>query len=88
VAIIIDDGLATGLTVKAALADLRRQQPKKIVLAVPVAPADSIRELSGLADEVVALSTPKFFGSIGAYYKKFDQVSDEEVVDLMKAMSR
>lgn len=83
VAIIVDDGIATGLTMKCAIAELRHRHPKKIVVAVPVAPLDSLEEISALVDEVICLSTPEFMGAIGAFYDSFSQVEDSEVVKLM-----
>jgi putative phosphoribosyl transferase len=68
---------------KAVLKALRELQPKKLVLAVPVAPADSIAELSPLADDVVVLAMPEPFYAVGAYYRDFTQTSDEEVIDLL-----
>ena len=83
-AIIVDDGMATGLTLKAAILELKLRHPKKIVIAVPVAPKDTVDDIKKTVDEVVALDAPEFFlGSIGAYYKVFAQVSDEEVVEMM-----
>jgi predicted phosphoribosyltransferase len=81
--IVVDDGIATGGTMKAVLKALRELQPKKLVLAVPVAPADSVEELSSLADEVVVLGMPEPFYAIGAYYRDFSQTNDEEVIDLL-----
>ena len=81
--IVVDDGIATGGTMKAVLKALRELQPKKLVLAVPVAPADSLAELAPFADEVVVLATPDPFYAVGAYYRDFKQTSDEEVVDLL-----
>lgn len=81
--IMVDDGIATGGTVKAVLSALRQSLPKKLVLAVPVAPADSIAELSPLADEVVALATPEPFWAVGAHYRDFTQTTDEEVMELL-----
>jgi len=79
--IIIDDGLATGLTMAAAVQEVRNQKPKKIVVAVPVCPADTAEKLKKIADEFVALDTPEIFeGAVGAYYKEFPQVGDEEIV--------
>lgn len=81
VAIVIDDGIATGLTVRAALMALRARQPSRLVLAVPVAPADAASDLSDLVDEIVAVDLPhSFLGSVGNYYRDFHQVSDEEVI--------
>jgi putative phosphoribosyl transferase len=81
--IVVDDGIATGGTMKAVLKALRELQPKKLVLAVPVAPADSIAELSPLADDVVVLAMPEPFYAVGAHYRDFTQTSDEEVIDLL-----
>ncbi|MBI5794397.1 phosphoribosyl transferase [Candidatus Uhrbacteria bacterium] len=87
-AIIVDDGIATGLTVRAAIADVRRSKPARVILAVPVAPRDTVQALEGLVDQVIVLEMPQFFqGSIGAYYDSFDQVSDEEVVHLLSKNS-
>ncbi|WP_456452394.1 phosphoribosyltransferase [Hydrogenimonas sp.] len=81
--ILVDDGIATGYTMKAALAAIREQNPAKIVVAVPVAPADVIPEMRRLADEVVVLEVPEPFWAVGAHYERFDQTSDEEVIDLL-----
>jgi len=81
--VVVDDGIATGGTMKAVLKALRESGPKKLVLAVPVAPADTIAELSPLADEVVALETPEPFFAVGAHYRDFAQTTDEEVMDLL-----
>jgi predicted phosphoribosyltransferase len=78
-AIVVDDGIATGATTRAALQSVRRQKPRKVVLAVPVAPSDTIAELRREADEVVCLEAHDMFGAIGAYYADFRQVSDAEV---------
>lgn len=88
IAIIIDDGIATGLTMKAAIAAVKKKKPSKIVIAVPVAPEEVIFKIAAMVDEVVCLvSEPagKFLGSIGDYYKLFPQVSDEEVVALLNS---
>jgi putative phosphoribosyl transferase len=81
--IVVDDGIATGGTMKAVLKALRELRPDKLVLAVPVAPADSLAELASFADEVVALATPEPFYAVGAYYRDFTQTSDAEVVGLL-----
>jgi predicted phosphoribosyltransferase len=84
IALIVDDGMATGLTMKAAIADVKNRQPKAIVVAVPVAPRDTIRELQPFVDRVVTLEQPLLFlGAIGASYDLFDQVTDEEVVAIL-----
>lgn len=80
VAIVVDDGLATGVTMRAGLKALAKRKPKRIVLAVPVAPPDTIAEMQRAADEVVCLETPAFFSSIGNHYRDFTQVDDGEVV--------
>ena len=85
VAIIVDDGLATGLTMSLAIYEARHQNPSKVVVAVPIAPPETIAELKPLADDIVVLHTPvEGFGAIGAFYLDFTQVSDAEVLDLMK----
>ena len=85
-AIVIDDGVATGATTKAALRATRSRNPKKLVLAVPVAPTESLVELRDEADDVVCLEDYEFFGAIGVYYADFSQVSDEEVSDILKRL--
>jgi putative phosphoribosyl transferase len=82
--IVIDDGIATGATTRAALRATRMRNPKKLVLAVPVAPTDSLAALRSDADEVVCLEDHEFFGAIGFYYADFAQVADEEVIELLK----
>ena len=83
--VVVDDGIATGTTMRAALKALRRMQPAKVVLAVPVASNDTIYELSKLVDDVVCLSQPGHFRSVGTYYADFHQVDDEEVIALLDA---
>jgi putative phosphoribosyl transferase len=83
IAIIVDDGIATGTTVRAALKAVRRARPDKLILAVPVAPPDTIEALRKDADEIVCLATPSGFGAISIYYADFHQVSDQEVVALL-----
>lgn len=83
-AILVDDGIATGLTMKAAVAELREAGAKEIMVAVPVSPPDTFAELEQIADKVIALHVPRFFlGAIGNYYEQFDQVSDAEVKKLL-----
>jgi len=82
-AIVVDDGIATGTTVKAALKALKRRRPLKLVLAVPVAPASSIAELRPLVDELICLQQPEPFGAIGYFYEDFHQVPDDEVIRLL-----
>jgi putative phosphoribosyl transferase len=83
-AIIIDDGIATGATVRAALRATRMRKPAKLVLAVPVAPTDTIGQLRAEADEVICLEEHAFFGAIGFYYSDFRQVSDKKVIEMLK----
>jgi putative phosphoribosyl transferase len=83
--VVVDDGVATGMTMQAALRQLRRQHPARLVAAMPVASRDAVAMLKGEADEVVCLSAPSRFGSVGAFYRDFGQVSDEEVAELLKA---
>jgi predicted phosphoribosyltransferase len=78
-AIVIDDGIATGATTRAALRATRMRHPRKLVLAVPVAPTESLAAMREEADDVVCLEDHEFFGAIGLYYSDFRQVSDEEV---------
>jgi predicted phosphoribosyltransferase len=80
VAIVVDDGIATGATTRAALQALRKRAPKKLVLAVPVAPASTLEELSGEADAIVCLQRHEPFYAISVYYADFHQVTDEEVI--------
>ena len=83
-AIVVDDGIATGTTMRAALKGLRRRNPARLVLAVPVAPPDTINELRQEVDDVVCLAQPSFFGAIGYFYRDFHQLSDDEVITLMR----
>ena len=82
-AIVIDDGLATGSTMRAALRGIRRARPARLVLAVPVAPPDTLAALASEVDDVVCISTPEDFGAVGRFYRNFDQTTDEEVVGLL-----
>lgn len=83
VVIVVDDGIATGATVRAALRGLRAGAPHTLVLAVPVAPADTLAALRAEADDIVCLETHAEFGAIGFYYADFRQVSDAEVIDML-----
>jgi len=83
VVIIVDDGLATGATARAAIRGLRRQGPKKLVLAVPVAPRETVAELRPEVDQLICLETPVYFGAVGMFYEDFSQVSDQEVVVIL-----
>ncbi len=82
--IVVDDGVATGATLKAALRLVRSKGAKSVTVAVPVGPADTIRELEKIADCVVCLLTPDPFYAIGQFYMDFSQTTDEEVTELLK----
>ncbi|HXX41300.1 MAG TPA: phosphoribosyltransferase family protein, partial [Chthoniobacterales bacterium] len=83
VAILIDDGLATGATMRAAARALRKRGVARIVVAVPVGPPDTCREFEAEADEVVCALTPAYFQAVGQYYVDFSQTNDEEVRELL-----
>lgn len=82
--ILVDDGVATGATMKAAVATLQREGLAKLVVAVPVAPPDTAREIAPTVDEWVCLDTPAGFAAVGQFYRDFTQVEDAEVVALLK----
>ena len=84
VVIVIDDGIATGATTRAALQAIRNRKPKELVLAVPVGPLDTITQLRREVDALICLETPELFGAIGYFYRDFRQVSDQEVVAILK----
>jgi predicted phosphoribosyltransferase len=88
IAIVIDDGIATGATTRAALRATRMRSPGKLVLAVPVAPTDTLATLREEADDVVCLEDHAFFGAIGFYYADFRQISDQEVIDTLARFTR
>ncbi len=82
--IVVDDGIATGSTMKAALASVKNKGARTVIVAVPVGPPSTIEELNKRADRVVCLYTPEYFQAIGQFYVNFDQTSDEEVIELLK----
>ena len=84
VVIVTDDGVATGATMKAAIWAVRRESPRRTVAALPVGPADSIEDLAEAADEVICLQTPPYFAAIGQFYRRFDQVTDAELIDILQ----
>jgi putative phosphoribosyl transferase len=84
-AIVIDDGIATGGSVRAALRGVRRFSPIRLILAVPVAPPETVESLRPEVDELVCLSTPVFFHAVGQFYEDFRQTTDDEVVRLLEA---
>ena len=83
-AIVVDDGIATGATTRAALRAIRMRKPSKLVLAIPVAPTETLASLRRDADEIVCLEDYEFFGAIGNYYQDFSQVGDEGVIKLLR----
>ena len=85
--VIVDDGIATGFTVQAALKSVRNMDPRRLVLAVPVMPADTVRLLRDKVDELVYLHAPELFYAVGQFYMEFDQVSDQEVIELLSDQS-
>jgi len=86
--ILVDDGIATGASMRVAIQSVRDAGAKKIVLAVPVAAPDSLRKIQKEVDEVVCLSSPVFFEAVGGFYRAFEQTSDEEVIHLLANCKR
>lgn len=84
IAVIVDDGIATGSTVLAAIRSLKNKNPEKIIVATAVAPSDTVALLAREADEVVVLDTPYPFNAVGAFFGDFGQVEDEEVIRILK----
>ncbi|HUV72277.1 MAG TPA: phosphoribosyltransferase family protein [Clostridia bacterium] len=89
VAILVDNGIATGLTVMAAIKDLKNRQPQKTILAVPVVPQEIALKLRAMVDELVALEIPaRFAGAVGAYFGSFPPVTDKEVIELLNKINQ
>lgn len=91
IAILVDDGIATGLTMRLGILELKHRQPKKIVVAVPVAPRTTAELIESEAGEIVALDIPEdydYLGAVGAYYSDFSAVEDEEVIALMQSYEK
>jgi len=82
--IVVDDGIATGATIRVACMVARAEGAVRVVVAAPVAPASTVAELAGLADQVVCVDTPNHFNAIGQWYRDFSPTSDEEVVQLLQ----
>lgn len=82
--VIVDDGIATGGTIRAAIEGVRAAQPARLILAVPLAPAEALKTLEGECDQIICLATPEPFFAVGAHYDVFDQTTDEEVVALLR----
>ena len=85
IAIVVDDGLATGATMIAALHAIRAREPARLVCAIPVAPSDTLDRVSELADEVICLQVPADFRSVGQFYQHFPQVEEDEVIRILSA---
>jgi len=88
IVIIVDDGIATGASIKAAISSVKADAPKKVILAVPVAPPDTIEELKKEVNKVVCLEAPETFFAVGQFYQIFDQTSDEEVKEILKTAQK
>jgi putative phosphoribosyl transferase len=82
--ILVDDGVATGATIKAAIETLKQEKLARLVVALPVGPPETVDALRPMADEFICLETPVYFMAVGNHYQDFTQVSDQEVVDLLK----
>jgi putative phosphoribosyl transferase len=87
IVMVIDDGLATGATMISALQALRKRNPAKLICAVPVAPAETLKKIAELAEEVICLETPTNFEAVGQYYVNFPQIEDDEVVRLLQSQT-
>lgn len=86
--IIIDDGIATGFTIQAAIHSIKKHNAKKIILAVPLAPQDAISQLEKIVDEVICLIIPDEFYAVGLHYKSFEQTTDEEVFSIVRELNK
>lgn len=86
--IIIDDGIATGFTIQAAIHSIKKHNAKKIILAVPVAPQDAISQLEKIVDEIICLIIPAEFYAVGLHYKSFQETTDEEVFSIVKELNK
>jgi putative phosphoribosyl transferase len=86
--IVVDDGIATGYTMQAALRSVRGYKPKELIVAIPVAPRDTLELLKKEADRAVCLTVPEDFYAVGQFYENFDQTEDEEVINVMRRLTR
>lgn len=86
--ILVDDGLATGATMLAAIKSARLKGAEKVIVAVPVSPPDTLEKIQSAADEVICLAAPSFFGAVGNFYQEFGQVEDEEVIKILHGKSK
>ncbi len=82
--ILVDDGMATGLTMRAAIQSIRHQKPRSITVAVPVAPPEVVADIGRQADHVICIKRPKIFMAVGAHYQDFPQITDDQVISIMK----
>jgi predicted phosphoribosyltransferase len=82
--VLVDDGVATGTTMFAAIKWLKTQKLKTLIVAIPVGPRNTIEKLRDMADEVIVLHSPSIFGAVGAFYQDFSQVTDDEVIEIMR----
>ena len=86
--IVIDDGIATGASIRVAVKAFRRRGARRLVVAVPVAPPGTVQSLQQEVDEVVCLDTPEYFPAVGAFYRDFTQTTDEDVIDLLQRAAK
>lgn len=82
--ILVDDGIATGLTMKAAISTIKKDNAKSVTVAIPVAPPGAVKDIKKLANEVICLEKPRLFMAVGNHYRDFPQTSDDEVLEIMK----
>jgi len=86
--ILVDDGIATGATMKAGVISVKKKKPEKIIVAIPVASPQSVEELKEITDEVICLYAPAYFAAVGQFYTEFSQTSDDEVIEILKKISK
>ncbi|SNR80221.1 phosphoribosyltransferase [Desulfurobacterium atlanticum] len=82
--ILVDDGIATGLTVKAAIMELKNKKPRRIILAIPVMPAEKVDEFRSIVDDLIVLYPAPFFRAVGQFYSQFPQTDDSEVIEILE----
>lgn len=88
-AIIVDDGIATGLTMMAAISEMKRRHPRRLIVAIPVTPSSTAQRLSAMVDDLVSLDIDAHYrGTVGAYYEDFNQVEDREVIALLQSIEK
>ncbi len=88
IAILIDDGIATGATMFVAIKAVKKMDPKKIMVAIPVGPPDTVEKMKQEVDKVICILTPIYFGAVGSFYQIFDQTTDREVIELLEKKPR